>query len=317
MKNIFFSISLLFFSLWLTYGQSEKLYGTGFFVSDNGLIITCAHIMEGKVRPVVKIADIEYPVQILTKDIKTDLAVLKINYKNPHHFKISNFNPVSLGDKVYVLGFPLSDILGSDIRLTDGIVSAKSGINSNQLYFQISAPIQPGNSGGPIINDNFEVIGITAAKLGDMATLAASGVIPQNVNFGIKSNYINPLLNGNKPGNGTIKTMNDAIKATVQILCYETKEQSGPLIEIVNKTGYIIFSVYISPVSSSDWGDDLLEDDILLDGQSVKIKLQTSLNTVNRYDILLEDSDGDTYTKANVLITPNKKIEFTIKDIDD
>jgi len=315
MKNLFFSV-LLFFSFGLVYGQSEKLYGTGFFVSDNGIIVTCAHILEGNVKPVVKISNIEYPVQILTKDIKTDLAVLKINYKNPYHFKISNFNLVNLGDKVYVLGFPLSDILGSDIRLTDGIVSAKSGINSDQMYFQISAPIQPGNSGGPIINSNLEVIGITAAKLGDMSTLASSGVIPQNVNFGIKSNYVSQSLGGNKPGNGNVKTIDDAINATVQILCYETREQSGPLIEIVNNTGYVIFFIYVSPASSSDWGDDVLEDDVLLNGQSVKVRLKHSLSTASQYDILLEDSDGDTYTKTNVLITPNKKIEFTVKDID-
>jgi hypothetical protein len=89
-----------------------------------------------------------------------------------------------------------------------------------------------------------------------------------------------------------------------------------PSVRIVNKTGYTVYFVYISPTSSSRWGDDVLEDDILRNGQSVTVRLPSPLNITNRYDIQLEDSDGDTYTKKNVLITPNKTIEFTIIDLD-
>jgi S1-C subfamily serine protease len=100
----------------------------------------------------------------LAKNEAADIAILKIDYRNSYYFRIADFNTANLGDKVYVLGFPLSNILGSDIRLTDGIVSAKSGMNSDKTYFQISAPVQPGNSGGPVLNTGFEVIGIAAAK---------------------------------------------------------------------------------------------------------------------------------------------------------
>jgi hypothetical protein len=296
------------------FGQAEKSSGTGFFAAENGIIVTCAHVIEEGTTITVKIGNKEYNGQVLLKDSKKDLAILKIDYKNPRHFKIINFDTVNLGDKVYVLGFPLSDLLGSDIRLTDGIVSAQSGIYGDTSYFQLSAAVQPGNSGGPILNSNFEVIGVAAAKLNDMATLRSSGAIPQNINFGIKGKYINTVQGNIRLGNGNVKTMNDAINATVQIFCYQKAEQSSS-IKIVNKTGFTIFYVYLSPVSSDEWGQDRLGASVLQNGQSLTIS-PLPLNTNNRYDIRIIDEGHDTYTKRNVRISANQSIEFSINDID-
>ena len=317
-KYLFILFFLHFFSNLhnSAYAQDVKSSGTGFFVSANGIIITCAHVLEDGARIMVKTDNNEYPAQVLAKNTNTDLAILKINYRNPYHFKIANFNTSSLGDKVYVLGFPLSDILGSDIRLTDGIVSAKSGINSDQNYFQLSAPIQPGNSGGPIINSRFEVIGIAAHKLNEMAILAASGSIPQNVNFGVKSEHINPLRGDISLGNGNVRNMDNAANATVHILNYEERtQQTGSTINIVNKTGYTIFYIYLSPVSSDSWGLDRLGSGVLINNNSFSIS-SLPLNVTNRYDIRIVDEDNDSYTKRNVLLSPNQNIEFTINDYD-
>jgi V8-like Glu-specific endopeptidase len=299
----------------LVFSQTEKSSGTGFFVSGDGIIVTCAHVIEEGTRITVKVNNSEYTAQVLTKNTNTDLAILKINYRNPAHFKITNFNTANLGDKVFVLGFPLSSLLGSDIRLTDGIVSAKSGMNSDQTYFQLSAPVQPGNSGGPIFNSKFEILGIAAAKLNDMAALLSTGSIPQNINFGVKSENINPLLGNIKLGSGNVKTMNDAINATVQILCYETSGQSGSSIKVVNKTGYTVYYVYLSPVSSESWGSDRLGSGILQNGQTLTVG-SLPLNINNQYDIRLVDEDNDTYTKRNIRLTQNQTIEFTINDLD-
>jgi S1-C subfamily serine protease len=236
-KIILLSFFMVFWGL--AYSQSDELTGTGtgFFVSDNGLIVTCAHVVEDSTKVTVKLNNNEYQAEILKKDSSSDIAVLKINYRNTHHFKLANFNTANLGDAIWVLGFPLSEILGSDIRLTNGTVSSKSGINSDQVYFQHSAPIQPGNSGGPIINNRFEVIGVAAAKLNDMFMLDSIGSVPQNVNFGVKSNYISQNNQNLRFGGGNVKTMNDAVKATVQILCYEASLQDNALVRINNKTG--------------------------------------------------------------------------------
>lgn len=93
--------------------------------------------------------------------------------------------------------------------------------------------------------------------------------------------------------------------------------QETPSITIVNNTGFTIFFVYISPTGYDTWGPDRLADDqILSNGQSVSVQLPHQLNVVNRYNIMLEDSDGDTYTKINVLVSANSRIVFTFDDID-
>jgi len=289
--------------------------GTGFFISENGIIVTCAHVVEDATRVTVNINNTEYTAQVLAKEPDVDLAILKINYANPNHFKIASFSTVNLGDKVSVLGFPLSNLLGSDIRLTDGSVSAKSGINADQTYFQLSAPIQPGNSGGPIFNSNFEIIGVAAAKLNDMATLAASGSIPQNINFGVKSEYIKGLLGSIRAGAGNVRNMNDATNATVYIVCYETPSASatGSAMTIANNTGYTVYYAYVSLSSDTSWGSDRLGSNILQSGQTLTV---SSLTPNATYDIHLIDSDNDTYTKRNIRFSPNQAVEFTQNDID-
>jgi len=311
--KILFLLFLILTSL--LYAQTVKSTGTGFFVSENGVIVTSAHVIEGSSIIKVKIADKEYDARVIEKNVETDLAILKIDYNNTHHFKISDFNAASLGNKIYVLGFPLSNILGSDIRLTDGIISARSGINSNPTFFQISAPVQPGNSGGPILNSNFEVIGVAAAKLNEMATLFSVGVIPQNINFGIKSEYIKPLLKDTPPGSGNVKNLNDAENATVYIICYEIREQTVPGINIINNTGYVVHYLFFSPSSSDTWGSDRLGPGVLRNNEAFNIS-SALLNVSSNYDIRLVDKDGDSYTKKNVRIYLNQNINFTFSDLD-
>jgi hypothetical protein len=93
--------------------------------------------------------------------------------------------------------------------------------------------------------------------------------------------------------------------------------QQNPSITIVNDTGYTVYYVYISQITSDTWGVDRLDSDkILSDGESVTLPLPYPLNVVNRYDIQLEDLDGDTYTKMDVLVSPGARIVFTFDDID-
>jgi hypothetical protein len=89
-----------------------------------------------------------------------------------------------------------------------------------------------------------------------------------------------------------------------------------PVVTIVNNTGYMVYWVYISQTATDKWEEDVMGDDVLPDGNSVRVKLLYPLNVVNRYDVRLKDSDGDTYTKWNVLITPDSRIVFTISDLD-
>jgi hypothetical protein len=89
-----------------------------------------------------------------------------------------------------------------------------------------------------------------------------------------------------------------------------------PSIQIRNNTGYTIYYVYISPGDSESWGEDWLGDEVLSNGASVNITLNRSLSEVSVYDIRVKDAEGDTYTKWDVPLRANSRIEFTIKDFD-
>jgi hypothetical protein len=92
---------------------------------------------------------------------------------------------------------------------------------------------------------------------------------------------------------------------------------NGPPITIVNNTGYTVYYVYISQTASDTWGSDrLASGEILSNGDSVSLRLPYPVDVVNRYDIRLKDSDGDTYSKMNVLVSANSRIVFTFDDYD-
>ena len=294
--------------------QTSVSTGTGFFVNNNGVIITSAHVIEDASRVIVNINDKEYTARVIAVNNNSDLAVLQVDYRNNYHFRLTNFDNVNLGDKVFVLGFPLSSILGSDIRLTDGIVSARSGIERDQTYFQISAPIQPGNSGGPIFTENFEVIGVAAHKLNDMSTFASSGVIPQNVNFGVKSDFVRTISSNIFFGNGNINSIDNAIQATVQLFTSVSAQKGGSYVTIKNNTGYTIWYIYVSPSSSTSWGVDLLGSSVLMNGRTARVPLPQNNN--NQFDIRLVDNEQDSYTRYNVRLVANQTVEFKISDLD-
>jgi len=212
--------------------------GTGFFVTDNGVIVTSAHVIEYVDKITVVINDIEYPAEVLQRDEENDLAVLKINYNNSYHFKIVNFEPIHPGDRLSALGFPFAlhdDFITSEPRFTEGTLSAKTGLRSMQASFQHSVPTQPGNSGGPLFNNRNEVVGVVFAR-------ADASLNPQNVNFGIRSDNIFPLLNKSniRPGNGNIRNNTGAQNAVVLILGYLVAANDGPPVTIVNNTGYLV-----------------------------------------------------------------------------
>jgi S1-C subfamily serine protease len=219
--------------------------GTGFFISED-YIITCSHVLtEANTITIVKNGS-KYNATKIMDNPSLDFALLRISrYKSNKYFTVSKFLNEKIGNKLYTLGFPLSNILGSDIRVTDGIISSKSGINSDPIYFQLSAPIQPGNSGGPVINEKFAVIGIASSKISDQYVIQNTGVVPQNVNFGVKSDYVLPMLEEYiVPKQSNILSLNDAMDATVQIIVNDNNQPKQQNIIITNE--YVIDYKYNS-----------------------------------------------------------------------
>ncbi|KMP12050.1 hypothetical protein UZ36_02245 [Candidatus Nitromaritima sp. SCGC AAA799-C22] len=98
-----------------------------------------------------------------------------------------------MGQKIFTIGYPASNIMGEKPKYSEGVINAMTGIKDDPTFFQISVPIQPGNSGGPLFNDRGEVIGITTSTMSPLA-INAIGAIPQNVNYAIKSSFVKNIL---------------------------------------------------------------------------------------------------------------------------
>jgi len=111
-------------------------------------------------------------------------------------------------------------------------------------------------------------------------------------------------------------TMADYSSSSSSSTSTPTPVQSLPSITIVNNTGYTIWYIYLSSTASSSWGNDMLGSSVLMNGNSYTVNLPYALNAVNRYDIKVVDSDGDSYTKWNVTVAANSRIVFTMADFD-
>ena len=161
--------------------------GTGFLVA-TGRLLTNNHVVDGCSRMMARNAlNQRVPAHVDSVDAQRDLAVLTVpaNFGPPLTFR--GEPPVRRGESVITYGFPLSGLLSSGPSLTTGDVSALTGLRDNPGDFQISAPVQPGNSGGPLLDSQALVIGVVVAKL-NAARVAqmTGGDIPQNVNFAVK-----------------------------------------------------------------------------------------------------------------------------------
>ena len=100
----------------------------------------------------------------------------------------------NLGDQVFTVGYPTPSLLGSDPKYTNGTVSALPGIGNDASFLQISVPVQPGNSDGPLVNQNGEVIGVVVATADAPAFIRATDSIPQNINLVVKSVFASALF---------------------------------------------------------------------------------------------------------------------------
>ena len=172
-----------------TEGMTFSGSGSGFVVSKDGVIATNHHVIKGCNKIIVD----ELKADVISKDVKNDIALLQINDNYKYISSISYQSP-DLGDDIQVFGYPLSDILSKDyISLTKGSVSSLVGIRGNLANFRFTAPVQPGNSGGPIVDGNGRVVGITRAVL-DSEFAKGLKFLPQNINFGIQSSLLASMM---------------------------------------------------------------------------------------------------------------------------
>jgi S1-C subfamily serine protease len=127
-------------------------------------------------------------------DGENDIAVANFSVAPIKVASFSNRIRNRPGDDLVVFGFPLLGVLSTSGNLTRGSLTAMSGLRDDSRYLQISAPVQPGNSGGPVLDMSGEVIGVVTYKLDALVTMKATGDIPQNVNFALKASVLRLFL---------------------------------------------------------------------------------------------------------------------------
>jgi len=193
-----FSKILFFLSLCLISSQafSDSIStGTGFYISSDGYFVTNFHVIKGaKDIAVQDRMNQIYRASIVQVDTDNDLAILRVEGKKFTFLAVASSTGVQKGETVFTIGFPNITMQGLESKVTQGIISSLSGIGGQPTTFQISVPIQPGNSGGPLINEYGNVIGIVSSTLRPQATMEAGGFLPQTVNYAIKSNYLLELI---------------------------------------------------------------------------------------------------------------------------
>jgi len=193
--------------------------GTCFVVSPRGVAVTSHHVIEGASKVIVALADgREVPATVESTSAATDLAVLNLNTSTPNYLSLASTRSTQVGEQVFTVGFPTVDILGSEAKFTEGSISALSGIRGEASYMQISVPVQPGNSGGPVVNYNGEVLGVVAATAAVEAFYKNTGSLPQNVNWAVKSDFIQPML-PDSPGRAKSPDRTSAISRAQKAVC--------------------------------------------------------------------------------------------------
>jgi uncharacterized protein len=204
--------------------------GTGFFITDDGFLVTCAHVVKGAAQIKFVTGAGTVSAKVVQVDAANDLALLKADGRFAP-LPISPSRSAQLGSTVATIGFPDPGLQGFAPKLAKGEIASLAGAGDDARYFQISVPVQPGNSGGALVDEHGNVIGIVSAKLDASAALAASGALPENVNYAVKSSFLLSFLESVPEVDAKLKAVNSADKkfedvvkdvqsATVLVLVY-------------------------------------------------------------------------------------------------
>ena len=223
--------------------------GSGFYINNKGYALTNNHVVDICKQMVAVVDGREILFRVLNTDKTNDVAIIKTDQRSPNFIKI-NEDGAKLGENIIAVGYPLSGRLSDSVKITRGIVSSLSGVNNNSGQIQIDAALQPGNSGGPVINENGELIGIASAGLNKLLMAKKEKYIPENVNFAVASSIVTNILKNKKVSYSTpsffsgsysnteLATLGD--KVTLQLFCRNTRTAYNKLKRSKNYTHILI-----------------------------------------------------------------------------
>lgn len=179
--------------------EKNKVFGSGFFVTSKGYFLTNHHVVKNANQIEILIGETFFPATCVDYDSDLDIALLKVDVgkKAIPALPFSGRRKANLGEDVYAVGYPRPTMQGTSVKVTKGVISGLRGIMDDPHCYQIDAAIQPGNSGGPLVDSAGDVIGMAVAKLKNTESMMESGDIAQNVNYAIKSSFILAFLDSN------------------------------------------------------------------------------------------------------------------------
>lgn len=206
-------------------GSVVRSSGSGVLINSN-LVLTNDHVIRGCTE--VTVSDLQAPGKIQARDSGTDLALIETELQNTRFITFAPGLRPKLGQDVIVAGYPLSTVLDS-LNVTTGTVSSETGMRGDRVLFQMTAPVQPGSSGGPVLDSSGRLVGLVVSRLSDIPILRQHGSVPQNINFAIGPVAIRRFLNDHGVSfeeskfESVVSTEGIAAHAkqnTVRIFCY-------------------------------------------------------------------------------------------------
>ncbi|MBM4362087.1 MAG: trypsin-like peptidase domain-containing protein [Deltaproteobacteria bacterium] len=200
-------------------GERTVSQGTGFRVDAGGLILTANHVVEHWKNVSVQCGREERTVaRVVKRDAQHDLALLRTDQPGSTFLPLGYSAAAALGEQVFTVGFPVSQVLGREPKFTEGTISALKGVQDSDDLFQVSVPIQPGNSGGPLVGKAGNVIGVITSTASVRVFFEATGALPQGVNWAVKSDLAYGLVNPTAPS-GPPPTREEAIARARNAVC--------------------------------------------------------------------------------------------------
>jgi S1-C subfamily serine protease len=173
---------------------AEVHLGTCFAIDPVGRVLTAHHVIESATHVRVKFAQGEWrPTQVLLSSASNDLAILKGEAETPSYLPLAEPRSARVGQRVFTIGFPALQVLGAEPKFTEGSISALSGPSGEAGFLQVSVPVQPGNSGGPLVTERGEVVGVITSTAAILPFLEATGALPQNVNWAVSADLVRAL----------------------------------------------------------------------------------------------------------------------------
>jgi S1-C subfamily serine protease len=176
--------------------SSVTVTGSGFFVSANGHFITNSHVVTGARTISIRTDKGNLRATVIRDDPTNDLAILKVMDSNAAFkaLSICGSRGLKLADQVSTVGFPNPQLQGESAKYSSGEIGSLAGAGDDPRFLQISVPVQPGNSGGPLVNANGCVVGVVTSQLDKVAALKVTGNLPENVNYAIKGTLLLSLI---------------------------------------------------------------------------------------------------------------------------